>query len=118
MDRRKADPKFQKQEERIKKYAERKARHSISLNEAKFQRRVRPRRRETASTTKKLKDKDKKKKYHEHPAWEPDYYNDEVVRIVADYLTLGSKVLLVKPIRRPPTAAGSPSNRRADSWPR
>src|SRR5262249_30014633 len=34
--RRKADPKFQKQEERIKKIAERKARHSISLNEEKF----------------------------------------------------------------------------------
>ncbi len=35
-DRRKADPKFQKLDEQIKKYVERKARHSISLNEAKF----------------------------------------------------------------------------------
>ena len=35
-DRRKADPKFQKLDDQIKKYLDRKARHSISLNEAKF----------------------------------------------------------------------------------
>src|SRR4051812_41788534 len=35
-DRRKADPKFQKRDERIKKYADRKAKHQISLNEDKF----------------------------------------------------------------------------------
>ena len=34
--RRKADPKFQKQDQQIKKYLDRKARHSISLSEAKF----------------------------------------------------------------------------------
>ena len=34
--RRKADPKFQKQDERIKQFLDRKARHSIALNEAKF----------------------------------------------------------------------------------
>ena len=34
--RRKADPKFQKQGERIKQFVDRKARHSIALNEAKF----------------------------------------------------------------------------------
>ena len=40
-----------------------------------------------------------KKKFTEHPAWESDFYNDEVIRIVADYLTLDPNVLLVKPIR-------------------
>ena len=35
-ERRKANPKFQKQDEMIKKFVERKARHAISLNEEKF----------------------------------------------------------------------------------
>ncbi|HMB02813.1 MAG TPA: carboxy terminal-processing peptidase [Isosphaeraceae bacterium] len=99
--RRKADPKFQKQEERIKKYAERKARHTISLNEAKFRTEfVSDDDEEKAKdeATKKEKEK-RKKKFTEHPAWEPDYYNDEIVRIVADYLTLDPKVLASAPIR-------------------
>ena len=45
------------------------------------------------------KAKDKKKRLHDHPAWESDYYNDEVVRIVSDYLTIGSKVLAAAPAR-------------------
>ena len=93
-DRRKTDPKFQNQEERIKKYAERKARHTISLNEAKFRAEFIPdddAEKAKDETTKKEKEK-RKKKYTKHPAWEPDYYNDEVVRIVADYLTLDPKV--------------------------
>jgi len=96
--RRKADPKFQKQEERIKKIAERKARHSISLNEEKFRAEFVPDDDEEKAKEEKVK-KDKKKKYTEHNAWEPDFYNDEVVRIVADYLTLGSKVVMNAPVR-------------------
>jgi carboxyl-terminal processing protease len=114
LDRRKADPKFQKRDERIKKYAERKARHTISLNEAKFRSEFVPdedgdgetklKTREGAAKEAKDNDKDKakdekKKKYHERAAWEPDYYNDEVVRIVTDYLTLGSKALVSAPVR-------------------
>src|SRR5262249_21281369 len=100
IERRKADPKFQKQAERIKKYADRKARHEISLNEAKFKSEFVP-----DDDDKNGEDKDKpkpgqkRKKYAEHAAWEPDFYNDEVVRIVADYLTLGSKVLVAAPVR-------------------
>ena len=45
------------------------------------------------------KAKDKKKAPHRTPAWESDYYNDEIVRIVADYLTLGSKALVSAPVR-------------------
>jgi carboxyl-terminal processing protease len=108
MDRRKADPKFQKQDERIKKYAERKARHTISLNEEKFKTEFVPDedelgegdRKSPRASSKDAKGKEKdKKKYHERAAWEADYYNDEVVRIVADYLTLGSKALVSSPVR-------------------
>ncbi|SIN92711.1 carboxyl-terminal processing protease [Singulisphaera sp. GP187] len=92
LDRRKANVKFQKQEERIAKFVERKARHSISLNEEKFRSEFVPDEDITKDEDKPKKDK-AKKKFTEHPAWESDYYNDEVASIVADYLTLGSKVL-------------------------
>jgi carboxyl-terminal processing protease len=99
-DRRKADPKFQKQAERIKKIADRKARHTISLNEEKFRDEVSledDKDKEKDGDEKAAKKDKSRKKFAEHPAWEPDYYNDEVVRIVADYLTLGSKVLATAP---------------------
>ena len=35
----------------------------------------------------------KKKKFTEREVWASDFYNDEVIHIVCDYLTLGSKVL-------------------------
>jgi carboxyl-terminal processing protease len=98
-DRRKADPKFQKQEERIKKYLARKERHSISLNEGKFRAEYVPDDDDEKAAEEKAKAKEKRKKYREHIVWEPDYYNDEVMRIVADYLTLGSKVLAAAPVR-------------------
>jgi carboxyl-terminal processing protease len=97
-DRRKADPKFQKQDERIKKYAERKARHTIALNEAKFKAEFISED-EDGRDEAKAKAKDKRKRFHERAAWESDYYNDEVVRIVTDYLTLGSKALVSAPVR-------------------
>jgi len=92
LDRRKANPKFQKQEERIAKYVERKARHAISLNEEKFRAEFVPDEDLTKDDEKPKKDK-KPNKYTQHPAWEPDYYNDEIVKIVADYLSLGHSVL-------------------------
>jgi len=99
LDRRKADPKFLKQDDRIKKYIDRKERHSVSLNEAKFRAEyVGEEDPDKAAEAAKNKEK-KKKKYHEHIVWESDYYNDEVIRIVTDYLTLGSKVLAASPVR-------------------
>ena len=98
VERRKADPKFQKQEERIAKFAERKARHSISLNEAKFRAEYVPDD-ELTKDDEKPKSKDKKKRHADHPAWESDFYNDEIVRIVSDYLTLGSQALANVPTR-------------------
>ena len=44
------------------------------------------------------KPNDKKKCAHQRPAWESDYYNDEVVRTVTDHLTLGSKALVSAPV--------------------
>ncbi|MDR3633648.1 MAG: carboxy terminal-processing peptidase [Isosphaeraceae bacterium] len=100
VDRRKADAKFQKEEEKIKKYVARKERHSVSLNEDKFRAEFVPDDdldKEKAET-KNAKDK-RKNRFHEHVVWEPDYYNDEIVRIVSDYLTLGSKVIAATPAR-------------------
>jgi len=98
LDRRKANPKFQKQEERIAKFAERKARHSISLNEAKFRAEYVPDD-ELTKDEEKPKSKGARKRHAEHPAWESDFYNDEVVKIVADYLSLGSQALANAPSR-------------------
>jgi carboxyl-terminal processing protease len=99
VDRRKAEPKFQKQEEQIKKFVERKARRSISLNEAKFRAEYIPEDPEERAAEEKAKKERKKKKYTEREVWASDFYNDEVIRIVADYLTLGTKVLAAVPER-------------------
>ena len=53
---------------------------------------------EKAADEKAKKDR-KKKKYVEREIWASDFYNDEVIRIVTDYLTLGSKVLAAAPER-------------------
>ena len=93
VERRKADPKFKKLDEQIKKFIERKARHSISLNEAKFRSEYVPEDPEEKAAEEKAKKDRKKKKYTEREVWASDFYNDEVIHIVTDYLTLGSKVL-------------------------
>ncbi|WP_165066111.1 carboxy terminal-processing peptidase [Paludisphaera rhizosphaerae] len=97
--RRKDDAKFQKQEERIQKYVDRKAKHSIPLSEAKFKAEFIPDDDEKAADEKENKDKKAKKKYVEREVWVSDYYNDEILRIIGDYLTLGSKVLAAAPVR-------------------
>jgi carboxyl-terminal processing protease len=98
--RRKNDPKFQKQDERIRQYQERKARHSIALSEAKFKAEYAPEEdeKEHAEEEKAKKDK-RKKKFTEREVWSNDFYNDEVVRIVGDYLTLGSSELAANPVK-------------------
>ena len=92
-ERRKADPKFRKLDEQIKKFLDRKARHSIALNEAKFKAEYIPDDGEEKSADEKAKKERRKKKYVEREIWPTDFYNDEVIRIVSDYLNLGSKVL-------------------------
>jgi carboxyl-terminal processing protease len=97
--RRKNEPKFQKLNHEIKKYTERKARHTISLNEAKFKAEFVSDDPEDKAAEEKAKKDRKKKKYAEREVWAADFYNDEVIRIVSDYLTLGSKVLAAAPQR-------------------
>jgi carboxyl-terminal processing protease len=97
--RRKSDPKFQKLNEQIKKYLDRKARHSISLNEAKFKAEYVPDDPEEKALEEKAKKDRKKKKYAEREFWTADFYTDEVVRIITDYMTLGTKVLAAAPER-------------------
>ncbi len=96
--RRAEDPKFQEDENFIKRLVARKARHEISLNEEKYKAETRA---DEITVEGVKKDKDGKKGRHsEAPAWEPDdYYNQEVVRIVADYVTLGHRILVAAPTR-------------------
>ena len=98
-ERRKANPKFQKRDEMIKKFVERKARHTISLNEEKFRAEFIGEDDPEKKEDEKEKKEKARKKYTEHLAWESDFYNDEIVNIVADYLTLGSKALASAPVR-------------------
>ncbi len=99
VERRKADPKFTKLDEQIQKFIERKARHSISLNEAKFRAEYVPEDPEEKAAEEKAKKERKKKKFTEREVWASDFYNDEIIHIVADYLTLGSKILAAAPER-------------------
>jgi len=97
--RRAEDPKFQKLNERIEKFLDRKAKHQIPLNEEKFQAVITPDDDEKADEEKEKQAKREKKKYAEREVWADDFYNDEILRIVDDYLTLGSKVLAAAPVR-------------------
>jgi len=108
-DRRKESPKFKEQRELIEKFRERKARHEISLNEKKFRAETLASDDEDDDEDKPKKEKDKdapKKKHTDRPAWESTYYNDEVIAIVRDYVTLGSRAVANAPVRR--QAAGLP----------
>jgi carboxyl-terminal processing protease len=95
--RRKADPKFTKLDDSIKKYLERKGRHSISLSEAKFRAEYVPEDPEEKAAEEKAKKERKKKKFVEREVWPSDFYNDEIIHIVTDYLTLGTKALAAAP---------------------
>ncbi len=97
--RRKKDPKFQKLDEQIQKLIDGKKRHSISLNETKFRNEFVLADPDDRVAQEKAKREKKKKKFTEREVWASDFYNDEVVRIVADYLSLGSKALAAAPVR-------------------
>ncbi len=93
--RRKSDEKFQEERDFIKKLIARKERHEISLNEEIYR---------AESRAKDNDDPEKKKlvgRLHaEAKAWDEDnYYNQEIARIVADYMGLGKRVLVAAPTR-------------------
>ncbi|MDX2039276.1 MAG: carboxy terminal-processing peptidase [Isosphaeraceae bacterium] len=97
-ERRGKNEKFRKLETAIEKFKARRAAHSVTLNEAKY-------RAEIASEEVEKKDKDaiagekpRAKRFADRPVWESNFYNDEVMDIVGDYLTLGSKILAANPV--------------------
>jgi len=96
--RRKASAKFQEEEKYISKVTESKKRHEITLNEKKFREEIRA---DDKADEAKSKAKGKGKKGPRKPdvIWDSEYYNDEVLAIVNDYLTLGSKNAAADPIK-------------------
>lgn len=95
-ERREENPKFQAQSAAIERLKARKAKHEITLNEEKF-------RAETAALESEKDEaesaKGKKKRHAEHPAWESNFYNDEILAIIGDYLSLGGDLLFAGPVR-------------------
>lgn len=103
--RRKDNTKFQEQAQAIQRYRDRKARHEISLNEARF-------RAETIAQEnedEEARPKEKKKRRSERPAWESNFYNDEIIAIITDYVGLGGNILTAGPIHA--DASGRPLTR-------
>jgi len=98
--RRKASPKFQEEQKYIDKAADKKKSKEIALNEAKFREEVRADEKEKADEAKPKKGKGKKGARKPDVIWESDYYNDEILAIVNDYLTLvPQRILLAEPVR-------------------
>ena len=98
--RRSKDEKFQKQEEMIRKAVDRKKRESISLNEAKFRSEFVPEE-DPDNPEKKTKDKDQpKKRFAERPIWEAEFYNNEVMRIMSEYVEILKSKASVKAAAR------------------
>ncbi len=93
--RRTADAKFQEDDRIIKKLIARKERHEITLNEEKF--------REEVRSDQADKPKPEKKKGGRHAkteAWEADsHHNQEIARIIADYIALGNRILVANPTK-------------------
>jgi len=95
--RRTANAKFQEDHNFIERLIERKKRHQIALQEDKFK--AESRRDETDNEAVKAKNK-KRSRHSVIEAWdEKDYYNQEIERIIADYLTLGKDILVAAPTR-------------------
>ncbi len=108
LDRRKASTKFQRLNRAIEKMIERKTKHEIPLDEESFRAEFKSDDEDDPSNIgpdgalnleddaeKKEDGAEKKKK-----GWDADnYYNKEVLAILADYVTLGSKILAASPVR-------------------
>ncbi len=102
--RRKASTKFQEEQKFIAKAADRKKKHEITLNEAKFREEIRADDKDKDPVDedgKPIATKAKKKKgpRKSDVVWEKEYYNDEILAIVNDYLTLGQQILVAEPVK-------------------
>lgn len=102
--RRQESEKFRKQQESIQKLVDRKTRHAIALNEEKFRTEFVP---GDDEEDEEVKPKGKPKRRPEHLAWESNFYNDEIMAIVSDYVSLGAKALTAAPVRAANVAASS-----------
>ena len=71
---------------------------------------------EEKAAEEKAKKERKKKKYAEREVWASDFYDNEVINIVSDYVTLGHKVLAGAPSE--PRSPGSNDQIRHGSEPR
>lgn len=95
--RRSDDPEFKKQAAALERYLERKASHEISLNEETY--RAESAAQESDAEEAKVDvDAEPKKRRSEREIWKSGAYNDEVVRILTDYVTLGGDILTAGPI--------------------
>ena len=97
--RRAESEKFQKRDAAIKKILDRKARHAVSLNEAKFKEETSTEEENNDEAKLNAKPKKEKKRLSDHPVWESNYYNDEIMHIVGDYLTFGRDVFIAAPLK-------------------
>ncbi len=99
-EKRRADSdKFQKRDAAIKKIIDRKSRHAISLNETKFRAEMVSEEENKGEVAATKKAKEPRKRMSDRPAWETNYYNDEILAIVGDYLTLGRDIFAAAPVR-------------------
>lgn len=99
--RRKDNAKFKKEDDAIRKMIERKKNSAISLNEKVFRDEyVSPESEdEKAKDGEQAKTKARRRKAGDNQPWNADFYTEEIVSILTDYLTLGSKVLASVPAR-------------------
>jgi carboxyl-terminal processing protease len=103
--RRKASAKFQEEAKFITKAAERKKKHEITLNEKAFRDEIRA---DDKAEDAKPKAKGKKGSRKPDVVWDSEYYNNEILEIVNDYLTLGNRILLADPVKATANVAVPP----------
>ena len=96
-ERRKNDPEFQKQISALERFQARKARHEISLNEETYRAEMAAEERD-AEHAKVDKDDEPRKRHTERDVWKSGPYNDEVIHILADYVSLGGDILTAGPV--------------------
>lgn len=96
--RREGNKEFQEQQTRIRKLIERKERDSISLNEKTFRDQYVAESEENKAEREAEKERKKKKVAEPNKAWKSDFYNNEIMSIISDYVSLGAP-LFKAPVR-------------------
>jgi carboxyl-terminal processing protease len=97
--RRNANEKFQEDAKFVEKLIDRKKRHEISLNEAKFRAEVRAEKDDDERTKNPDGTTKRTRRRSNRDVWESNHYNDEIIAITTDYMTLGGRLLIAAPVR-------------------